>query len=663
MKSIRIKALRLLNFCGVRNASYEFSDELTYISGGNGVGKTTVANAITYVLFGTDLKGNALDIKTYDADHNIIPEIPHSAELFVVVDGEGINLKRTLTDSWKGQVVKNTYKYFVDGEVTTAGDFKKKVDAICNETIFRLCSSSAFFLSKPWAEQRAFLQTLVPTIEVDAITGGDGKFDFVVEALKKESIDKIVGHLRYNRKEIQEQLDDVPTRLAELNKALPRKLDWDSLKEERAKLGDELNSLLNESNTIKNGGADMVRKEGIRKRIEFANKRKDMMYRSAVEQADDAAVKHGSDLINARTELKKAQSVVDDLKAVMGGYTETETHAKDGIEDVKKKVSKLNEQKENLEKLEWEWNDKDSFCPHCGQALPLDKLMEIKQKSLEKFNEAKADGNKKLNEMFAKYKDTYKELKGLLKEADEGRTLTTNKLKEAHQKLNDAEKHLQEIQADEPKSYSMILDEKEEYQKVLQEIAELNEELEKPSEENADTTERLEEIEEQQRGLAAKILELDKALAKEESYNHISNLIAEAQEDKKKYQAQIDELDDKLSVASEYQQNSCKMLEDEVNKHFNFVKWSMFQTNIDGEKKPYCECYHDGVPYSKLNSAAKVNAGIDIAYTISKHYNVSVPIILDECESNLHPIVQSNSQQIRFYVTHDEKLKVETHLI
>ena len=87
MKKIIIKKLRLLNFCGIRDAEYEFSEKLTIVSGGNGKGKSTIANSIMYVLFGTDMAGNSLDIKTFDKNHEIIKEIPHEAELTMLVDG------------------------------------------------------------------------------------------------------------------------------------------------------------------------------------------------------------------------------------------------------------------------------------------------------------------------------------------------------------------------------------------------------------------------------------------------------------------------------------------------------------------------------------------------------------------------------------------------
>ena len=181
MKQIQFKKLRLLNFCGIRNAEYEFGDELTIIKGKNGLGKSTIANAILYTLFEKDINGNSLDIKTFDKDHNIIREIPHEVELTVRVHYTGsdgasnqvIVLKRTLTDSWHGEECRNTFKYFVNGEISTASDFKDVVDSICPEDVFRLCSSTRDFVCRPWQEQRNKLQALVGNITTDDIPPGE----------------------------------------------------------------------------------------------------------------------------------------------------------------------------------------------------------------------------------------------------------------------------------------------------------------------------------------------------------------------------------------------------------------------------------------------------------------------------------------------------------
>lgn len=660
MKKIQFKKLRLLNFCGIRNAEYEFGDDLTIIKGKNGLGKTTIANAIMYALFGKDISGNSLDIKTFDKDHNIIKEIPHEVELTVSVNGYEVFLKRTLTDSWKGNECRNTFKYYVNDEIVTAGEYKKAVDAICPEDVFRLCSSTKDFVYRPWQKQRNKLQALVDDITTEDITEGNSKYDFVVEALKQQDIDKLVHHIKYKRKEVQEQLDAVPIRLEELNKSLPEAQDWEALTAEKTQLNEKLVDLANKIQDIRTGGADKARLDAIRKKIEFAEKCKRNMETGASSLAKEIAVKHQSDVITSDVAVKKAQSTVDELKQKMGGYSETEIHAKQQKEDCEKKADEINDKIDEATKRTWSWNAEDGICPHCGQTLPAADVERIKHESEKRFNDRKASDLKALDEDFTKLQHTYTELKNLLEKNDEERKVTTNQLVEAHKVLKEAEYHKLEVDAEVPETYEQILAKKEEYQQVVKELSDLEVELNKPSETSSEDSAKmaLAELEKEREPIGIRYNEVLELLATKETYDRISTRIREINEDKLTYQTQLDELDEKLDIANDYNQKSCQLLEDRVNGHFSYVKWSLFKTTLDGEKNPFCECYHAGVPYSRLNTAAKVNAGIDIAYTFARYNEISVPMLLDECESVNHPICRGG-QQIRFVVTTDDELKFE----
>ena len=659
MKQIQFKKIKLLNFCGIRNAEYEFGDALTIVKGKNGLGKTSVANAILYTLFGKDINGNSLDIKTFGKDHNIIKEIPHEVELTLSVDGDEIVLKRSLTDSWKGEECRNTFKYYVDGEISTAGDFKNVVDSICPEDVFRLCSSTRDFVCLPWQEQRNKLQALVGNITTDDITQGDEKFDFVVEALRKQDIDKYVHHIKYKRKEVQEQLDSVPIRLEELNKSLPEAQDWEALSTEKAQLNENLVELSNKMQEIRTGGADKVRLDAIRKKIDFAEKRKRNMEQGALNLSTEIATKHQSDILTANAAVASAQRLVDDLKAEMKGLNETKIHAGKQKEECEKHANEINQKTDEANASTWEWNAEDGICPHCGQPIPAEDVERIKKESEQNFNNRKANTLKKLDEDFDKLQETYTNLKKILEDADKYMQDNMNNMTAAQKQLKEAEFKKLEVDADKPKTYEQILAEKEEYQQVVKELADLQAELGKPSETSSeDSAKMLAELEKEREPLGIRYNEVLESLGTKESFDRITARIAEINEDKVNYQTQLDELDEKLDIASEYNQKACQLLEDRVNEHFSFVKWSMFKTNLKGERETTCECYHDGVPYRRLNTAAKVNAGIDIAYTFAKYNEIEVPMLLDECESVNHPICRGG-QQIRFVVTTDDELKFE----
>lgn len=659
MKKIIFKSLSLLNFKGIREQHVDFGENLTIISGKNAAGKTSIAEAIMYTLFGTDMEGNSLDIKTFDKNHEIIKEIPHEAELTLLVDGDQIVLKRSLSDAWKGDKCTNTYKYYVNGDVTTAGDFKKVVESICPDSVFRRISSATNFCSLPWQKQRELLESLADQYTSQDITQGDERFDFVVEELKKKSIADLIHHIKYKRKEVQKQLDAVPVRLAELNKSLPEAQDWDALSAEKTKLNDKLVELANKMQAIRIGGADKVRYDGILKKIEFSEKRKRNMEQGAMNIATEQATKHQSDVITANIAVKKAQSLVDDLEATMRGYTESEIHAKDKKEECERKVVDINNRLDELSKSRWSWNAEDGICPHCGQPLPAEDVERIKKESKDRFNERKSNASKKIQEEFNGIQHEYTDAKNILEKLDNDRMVTTNQLVKANKTLKEAEFKKLEVDAEKPKTYEQILLEKEEYQQVVKEIADLQAELDEPSASSDENAKMLVELEKEREPIGIRYNEVLELLVTKETYDRISELIEKAKQDKESYQNQLDELDEKLDMANEYNKKSCQLLEENVNGHFSYVKWSMFTQDLDGNMKPYCECYHDGVPYSRLNGAAKVNAGIDIANTFSRFYQVSAPMVLDECESVNDPIYSGDQQQIRLKVTTDDKLKFE----
>ena len=648
-----------MNFKGIRNLHVSFGENLTVISGRNAAGKTSIADAIMWVLFDVGYDGNKLEPKTFDKNHEIIKEIPHEAELTLLVDGDQIVLKRSLSDAWKGDKCTNTYKYYVDGDVTTAGDFKKVVESICPDSVFRLISSATNFCILPWQKQRELLESLAEKYTTQDITQGDERFDFVVEELKKKSIADLIHHIKYKRKEVQKQLDSVPVRLAELNKSMPEAQDWDALSAEKTKLKYKLVELANKMQAIRIGGADKVRYDGILKKIEFAEKRKRNMEQGAMNLATEQATKHQSDVITANIAVKKAQSLVDDLKATMRGYTESEIHAKDKKEECERKVVDINNRLDELSKSRWSWNAEDGICPHCGQPLPAEDVERIKKESKDRFNERKSNASKKIQDEFNGIQKEYTDAKNILEKLDNDRMVTTNQLVKANKTLKEAEFKKLEVDAEKPKTYEQILAEKEEYQQVVKEISDLQAELDEPSASSDENAKMLVELEKEREPIGIRYNEVLELLATKETYDRISELIEKAKQDKESYQNQLDELDEQLDLANEYNKKSCQLLEENVNGHFSYVKWSMFTQDLDGNMKPYCECYHDGVPYSRLNGAAKVNAGIDIANTFSRFYQVSAPMVLDECESVNDPIYSGDQQQIRLKVTTDDKLKFE----
>lgn len=99
-------------------------------------------------------------------------------------------------------------------------------------------------------------------------------------------------------------------------------------------------------------------------------------------------------------------------------------------------------------------------------------------------------------------------------------------------------------------------------------------------------------------------------------------------------------------------------IEGKINSKFSYVKFKLFETQINGGQVETCEALINGVPFSDANTASKINAGVDIINTLCEFYKVSAPIFLDNRES-VSEIIPTDSQIINLIVSAgDKKLRV-----
>lgn len=114
-------------------------------------------------------------------------------------------------------------------------------------------------------------------------------------------------------------------------------------------------------------------------------------------------------------------------------------------------------------------------------------------------------------------------------------------------------------------------------------------------------------------------------------------------------------------MVSDFENRQNEILEDKVNAHFHFGKWKMFRSLLNGGRELFCEYYVNGIAYhDTLNSAAKINGGIDIINVLSEHYKAHAPIFIDNAEGvNDDNWIDCPSQQVRLYVSNDEKFVIK----
>ena len=669
MKKILIDKICLRYFKGVENKEIVLGDNINVVKGRNGIGKSTIADAISWVLFGTNQAGaTKFGIKTKDKDGKEIEDVAHSVEISLSVqdEQEGMMcyvLTRTLTETRKEDgSVTNNYTYKVDGEVETAGDFKKVVDAICPEEVFRLCSSPYSFTQMDWSEQRKRLNEMFGVPSVEDVTGGDKKYDAIKELLEKDDVDKILKHLNYKRKEVQKNLDEVPVRLEALKNVLPKAEDWAAVEKLILEKRKEITETRKNLNTIDNGGADFIRKYQNISTLNLDHKRKRIMEESAQRRLGEIIKANAEAKTACKKAVAEAEQTVEDLQVKIKSLDESIERCNARLNELETAKADGKEKWKLIKARKWEWNEDDAFCPTCKQALPEDQVQKIMEESKKTFLNNQASDLKKLGDDAARIKEEVKKCEENTEYFKTEQKTTQTQLDKAEAELEEARK-AQEEQAkkeEEKVSVETLLAEKPEYKQVCDRIKKIEAEQEKPADEGmseedkklkADVEKKLKDLESEREVLASR-------LAVKAQWEKVNAQIVGLQEERTQWKEQIDGLDEKIKAASDFQRRSCEVLEENVNRRFKLVRWKMFRRQLDGTDKPWCECSVDGVPYSDLNTAAKINAGLDITNTLKRHYGVDVPCVIDNAETVQEPLYEGG-QQIRLTVTDDEDIVID----
>ena len=118
---------------------------------------------------------------------------------------------------------------------------------------------------------------------------------------------------------------------------------------------------------------------------------------------------------------------------------------------------------------------------------------------------------------------------------------------------------------------------------------------------------------------------------------------------------ELNQLDGMLFLCDEFVRYKVKFIEESINRRFSLVRFRLFKEQINGGLEDCCDVTVNGIPYATgLNSGAKVNAGIDIINTLSRHYGAQVPLFVDNAES-VTQLAQADTQVIRLVVSESDK--------
>lgn len=640
---MKILRLELENFRGIKNLAIDFAGKDTDIFGANGTGKTTVANAICWLL----IDRPATEEPDFDPKTTGAHGIHHVATIEIETDrGNRIALTKDFYEKWtrkrgaaESEFTGNVTDYFIDGVRAKKKEYIATIERACGTSLDNLkmlmvlgyftdtmstddkrrilFEMAGDFTDADVFQENAELQDLAPYL---LMPGSSGK-SYTIEQWQKIA--------KEQRLKLNKDLELLPTRMDEASKSIPEEVadeaalqtELQRLEKEKAAVEEERRALSTED-----GKKDAARTAAANLRVEMENARA-------------AYIKEG---IEKNRDIHAAIDKLSGEKRLLA----------EEIDTIKRKVRDAETQKERMTNLRTslmeeyaaaqaeQWDAGKETCPTCGQTLPAEKVQELRAA----FNERKAQQKESINRRGQECS------KVKIQEMEETIAAQTANLAEKKASHADIAERLQNLQD------SLIVqppfEVTDEYNLLAQRIEELHD-VECIGDSAQDETARHYDakVQEIQKAIAATNLRIAETKTAAESKKRVADLEASL----KDTAARLEHIEHGIHLAEEFIRTKAHMVTDSINGHFRMVRFILFREQINGGLKEICEPTLENkagewVEYRSANYAAQVNAKLDIIGALSKHYGVTLPILMDQAESVTAPL-DTDGQLIRLIVS------------
>jgi DNA repair exonuclease SbcCD ATPase subunit len=629
---IRLNAIALNNFKGVKDLALEFDGGNAVIYGTNATGKTTVYDAFLWLLFGKDSLGRTdFDIKALDAEGNPVSGLDHSVEAVLSLDGKPIALKKTYKEKWtkrrgsaKSEFSGHTTDYHIDGVPVTKTAFAAKIDAIVDEETFKLLTSARYFNEGlAWQKRREILLNVCGDVSDKDVIAANKDLAKLAGILGERSLDDHRKVIAEARKKINGELMQIPVRLDELDKSMPdiTGIDREAVRKEIHDRKQAKAALEKEKGVVENGGQTA----GLYRKLDEVN--------AEIQKNNTAADKEREErLAPAMEESARLQKSIEEAdEALRRLFRERDADA----EKLPLLEKEIKAQRNLWHEVNNARHEGETVCPTCGQDLPCEAV----KAAVEKHNAWKAE---KLKEIQARGKALAKEVEdiktrniGLCEEieANERKIGELLKLKQA---CNTEAEKIRGLQPDNAE--------------LLRKKADLEARIE-----SAGAGENKQAVQDLEAGIAREETRIEEAgalLAKLDQAEAGRKRRNELLASEKRLAKEFEDLEHELYLCDQFIRTKVDLLESRINSRFLFTRFKLFEEQINGGVTETCVAMFGGVPYPSLNNAARINVGLDILNTLSGHYGVAAPVFVDNAEAVVD-LAHIDAQTIKLVVSAD----------
>lgn len=641
---IKISNLKLKNFKGIKNLEINFEGKNANIYGKNATGKTTVFDAFKWLFFDKDSSDRKdFNIKTLDENNKPIHFLEHEVEAILLIDGVDMTFKKMLKEKWvtkRGETQQefsgHETSYWIDEVPVKKKDYEEKINSLVPESLFKLITDPLYFNKQlKWQERREILTNISGNqITDDEILNANEEFKTLQQNLNGRSIEDYNKVVASKIKDLNNEKEKIPIRIDELTNTLitEHDINYEELEKEKANCKVEIQKIDAEMTDIQTRA-----KENMKKADQLAAAKNELNALKLKLETE-----HSKQQSEATIKLESEKAILESRKRNLAAELE---ERKQKVENAESSKQELYKKWDELLNTKLEFDPNSFICPTCKREYPAEKKEELKGTFINNFNEHKESEKQRINKEGQALNSVIEENRNKIEEIQETIQKTEKELLDINTKLEENAKEQSNIG---PFDVTKL----PQYQEKIKQVEELQTAISKIVQ--SDTT----EISNKKAKLVDQINEIDKKLNERDTQEKTKARIEELEAEEESISQKVQELEAQQYQIEEFTKTKVELLENTINSNFEIVRFRLFDTQINGGLVECCDTLVNGVPYADVNNAHKILAGLDIIKTLSRFYNTSAPIFIDNRESinSLHTI---SAQIISLIVTTDSQLRIE----
>lgn len=649
MKEIIIKKISMENFKKFHAKTIEFGDRVTSIFGQNYRGKSSVADAFSWVMFNKSSTGNVegsqFRPRRYDENGVNVDHVDVMVEMILLVNGEEVKIKKVQKQEWvrhRGDdydsYMGDKTEYEWNDVPVTPTNHKKKVAEIISEDVFRLISNPAAFPSMPAKKQREFLLNYVANITDDDVFATSPEFAPIRDAMGKGTMEELLAKTKKEISKYKERQVEIPIRIDQESKRI-QDVDFSAKERELAKLQEDLAD--NEARMEDAGKAY--------DRLNELKRERGRLFSKAVEReraihAENEMNQHMASS-NYRVASMEFDEIVNQLKRLESALQIKQT-------TIKMKEKELGDLREDyINELQREMEAYALVCPTCGRDLPEDQAEEVR----EKFEKEKAHSLSLINH---KGKALSSEIHGLREDV----AAYEKEIENVKQTMADVMERRDSLKAalDNSKAKEADVKEDKEWLDIMAKIKELDAELENIDTSDSDAMKA--QLKEERADIQKAMDEVKMDLALKRVIEKSKDIVEQLKKEMVDVVQSLADCEKLENSIEKFNKAKMDLLSEKINDKFEVVQWKLFEKQKNQRYAECCVCMVNGSCYGENTTSAteRMMAGMDIIQTLQRIYNVEAPIFLDDADLyNPWNIPPMDSQLIKLCVSTDEDLRVE----